>query len=102
MVVKGLDVASTKPVVPNRRKGTGFMGFVEMRNNWQLYVMGVPAVVMFVLFSYIPMAGIIIAFKNYNFKTGIFLSPSPSPFLKILKLSSAMPRRRTPYATPCC
>jgi putative aldouronate transport system permease protein len=54
----------------------------EMRNNWQMYIMGVPAIVMFVLFNYMPMAGIIIAFKNFNFKKGIFLSPWAQPLFK--------------------
>jgi putative aldouronate transport system permease protein len=68
-----------------RKKGMAlrFRGFaLEMRNNWQMYIMGVPAVVMFVLFNYLPMAGIIIAFKQYNFKQGIFGSPWMEPFFK--------------------
>ncbi len=34
-----------------------------------------PAVIFFITFSYIPMAGIVIAFKNYSFSDGIFGSP---------------------------
>lgn len=34
-----------------------------------------PAVVYAVLFSYIPMAGIVLAFKNFNYSEGIFGSP---------------------------
>lgn len=55
---------------------------LEMRNNWQMYIMGVPAVAMFILFNYMPIAGIIIAFKNFNFKKGIFLSPWVQPLFK--------------------
>lgn len=83
MTAKGIDVTLTKPLKTGRRKGTGFIGFVrEMRSNWQIYSMGLPAVIMFVLFSYIPMAGIIIAFKNYKFKQGIFFSPWTEPLFK--------------------
>lgn len=83
MTVRGMDVASVKPANEKRRSGSGFLGFLhEMRNNWQMYVMGIPAVTMFILFSYIPMAGIIIAFKNYKFQTGIFLSPWTQPLFK--------------------
>lgn len=37
--------------------------------------MTVPALLIFSLFSYLPMPGIIMAFKDYNFKGGIFGSP---------------------------
>lgn len=37
--------------------------------------MALPAVLIFFLFSYLPVPGMIIAFKNYNFKDGIFGSP---------------------------
>ena len=43
--------------------------------NWEMYLMILPAVIFFIVFSYIPMAGIIIAFKNYNIADGIFGSP---------------------------
>lgn len=38
-------------------------------------LMLLPAVLFFILFNYIPMAGIIIAFKEYSFSGGIFGSP---------------------------
>ena len=34
-----------------------------------------PAVAYFLLFSYLPMTGVVVAFKNYNFRDGIFGSP---------------------------
>lgn len=34
-----------------------------------------PAAAFFLLFSYIPMAGIVLAFKNYNYMDGVFGSP---------------------------
>ena len=65
---------------PTRRGWSGFL--LEMRNNWQMYVMAFPAIVFFALFNYLPMAGIIMAFKNFNFKKGIFFSPWIQPFFK--------------------
>ncbi len=44
----------------------------DVATNWEMYLMILPAVVFFLLFSYIPMAGIVIAFKNYNIADGIF------------------------------
>lgn len=43
------------------------------RNKW-LYGMCIPAILFFVMFSYIPMAGLYIAFVNYKPSTGIWLS----------------------------
>jgi len=40
-----------------------------------LFIMLIPAVLYFVIFSYIPMAGTVLAFKRYNFRDGIFFSP---------------------------
>jgi len=40
-----------------------------------LLLMILPTVLYYFLFSYIPMAGIVVAFKNYNFTDGIFGSP---------------------------
>lgn len=37
--------------------------------------MAVPAVALVLLFAYIPMAGMVLAFKNYRFNLGIFGSP---------------------------
>lgn len=47
----------------------------DMSTNWEMYLMLIPAVAFFIIFSYIPMAGIVIAFKNYNVIDGIFGSP---------------------------
>jgi putative aldouronate transport system permease protein len=38
----------------------------DMQRNWSLYVLAVPVIVYFVLFSYKPMYGALIAFKNYS------------------------------------
>ncbi len=47
----------------------------KIKNRWQIYLMMLPAVAAVVIFHYVPMYGIIIAFKNYNFRDGIFGSP---------------------------
>ena len=43
------------------------------RNKW-LVAMCIPAIVFFIVFSYIPMAGLYIAFVNYKPSTGIWMS----------------------------
>lgn len=44
------------------------------------YVMFAPVFLYYLLFHYMPLGGIIIAFKNYNFRDGIFGSPWASEY----------------------
>jgi putative aldouronate transport system permease protein len=43
--------------------------------NWQIYLLAVPIVVYFIIFSYIPMAGIVMAFQRFNPRLGYLRSP---------------------------
>lgn len=43
--------------------------------NWELYVLILPALVYVILFDYIPMYGVQIAFKDFNAVQGIWGSP---------------------------
>jgi len=43
--------------------------------NWLLYLMFAPVAIYFVIFAYVPMAGLVVAFKEYNYQGGIFGSP---------------------------
>ena len=47
----------------------------QFKRNRILILMLLPAVAYFLLFSYLPMTGVVVAFKNYNFRDGIFGSP---------------------------
>lgn len=42
-----------------------------IKQNWTLYLLLLPAVVMIIVFNYAPMYGIQIAFRNFNFVDGI-------------------------------
>ncbi len=44
------------------------------QNKW-IYLMALPVIAFYILFSYIPMAGIQIAFKDFNMGAGIWGSP---------------------------
>lgn len=49
-----------------------------VKNTWKhkaLLVMALPAVVLLVAFNYMPMAGLVVAFKDFNYADGIFHSP---------------------------
>lgn len=47
----------------------------RIKKNWGLYLLLLPAVVLVLLFSYVPMYGILIAFKDYSPALGIMDSP---------------------------
>ena len=52
------------------------------RRNWRLYVLMLPAVLWLIVFAYMPMYGILIAFKDYKGKLGILGSPWAEPIIK--------------------
>lgn len=59
------------------KKSAGRNGFwhrlsTDMRKNWQVYVLALPAVVAIILFRYAPMYGLQIAFKNFKPIRGIW------------------------------
>ena len=51
------------------------LGSRENKKTIQLSILALPAILVIFVFSYIPMAGIFIAFKNINYVEGIFHSP---------------------------
>lgn len=46
-----------------------------MRKNYLLYLMSLPGLIVLIMFSYVPMYGILIGFKQYTVKAGILGSP---------------------------
>ena len=47
----------------------------EVRKHWILMLMLLPSIIYFIVFCYIPMGGVYIAFVNFNIGKGIFGSP---------------------------
>lgn len=45
------------------------------KDQWTLFSMQLPGIIYTIIFLYLPMVGIIIAFKDYKFNLGMFLSP---------------------------
>lgn len=48
---------------------------LEIVRNWQLYLMVTPPMIFLLVFCYAPMGGIVLAFKDYSIRKGIFGSP---------------------------
>ena len=69
-------IRNDAPIAARRSKSKGRIGiFRDIRSNWILYLMFVPISIYFIVFAYIPMAGIVMAFQSYTVKGGIFTSP---------------------------
>lgn len=47
----------------------------EVRKNWPLFLMVMPAVLVVLIFCYLPMSGLVLAFKDYRYNLGVFGSP---------------------------
>lgn len=52
-----------------------FLSSRKYKKSIQLTILALPAIVLLLVFSYLPMAGIFIAFKKINYVQGIFNSP---------------------------
>ena len=62
--------------------------WVRIRRNWGLYLMLLPAVVLLICFTYRPMYGVLIAFKDYRAVDGILGSEWADPWYKYFKHGS--------------
>lgn len=49
--------------------------FIELHKNKVLYLMMVPTIIWVTIFCYVPMYGVLIAFKDFSYKKGIMNSP---------------------------
>lgn len=58
---------------PGKRKKSSFGNY--FKSHWQLYLMITLPVIVLFIFAYVPMYGIILAFKDYKVSLGIWGSP---------------------------
>lgn len=59
-------------VALNKKRTSGLKrGFAEYKKNWPVFMLLVPGLVYFVIFHYIPLYGVTIAFKDYKLLEGI-------------------------------
>ncbi|MFR9231881.1 MAG: hypothetical protein ACLVLH_02290 [Eisenbergiella massiliensis] len=47
----------------------------NIKRYWPMYVMAFPGIAYLIINNYIPMGGVVLAFKNYNVRQGIWKSP---------------------------
>lgn len=44
----------------------------DLRLNWSVYLMALPVLAYFIIFHYIPMGGVVMAFEDFSIRKGIF------------------------------
>lgn len=64
-----------------KKKRSG-LSAAPFRRNIPLYLMALPAIALLFMFSYMPLMGLLVAFKEYSFSGGIFGSPWIDPWYK--------------------
>lgn len=69
MIAAKQKSAVQTPAIPVRKKDTFTR---ELKQNLWTYLLTVPGLLWYIVFCYLPMFGIIIAFKNYTPATGFF------------------------------
>lgn len=67
-----MGVFRVKDAKTKNKLSIKIMGMKINISNWQLHIMLLPAVIFVLIFSYIPMYGIIIAFQNFMPAKGLF------------------------------
>lgn len=61
---------------------------------WPLYLMLIPGIVFFAVYKYAPMGGLVLAFKNFKVKKGIWGSPWADPWYKYFQQFFKSPANR--------
>lgn len=64
-----MDLGSKNQVRPKKSLTKRFS--MDMKNNYELYLMILPVVAWYIIFRYVPMYGVLMAFQNYNPLRGI-------------------------------
>ena len=71
-----MSVLGEKIMDEKQRKKMAHVPFKKViKKHWMLLLMLAPAIIYVFVFSYIPMTGVVLAFKKYNFNGGIYGSP---------------------------
>ncbi|WP_223069787.1 ABC transporter permease [Paenibacillus caui] len=76
-----LQTQTTKPQ-PKAPTGQLRKAWADLWKMKALYIMLIPCLIWYFIFKYLPMYGLIISFKDYNFSEGILGSPWAEPWNK--------------------
>lgn len=70
------------PSAVSKMSGKRARHFRVLRSYKTLYLMMLPAIIYYIVYRYVPMYGVVIAFKDYNILEGIVNSPWADPWYK--------------------
>ena len=62
-------------VEASRKKNNWQTNWVDIKRSWQLYIIILLPIAYLVIFAYVPMYGILLAFKRFSISRGVFNSP---------------------------
>jgi putative aldouronate transport system permease protein len=68
-------ITKRSPVNIKKNKDNFLYKYLWGRDIWQLYILALIPVSFIIIFNYLPIGGILMAFKDYSFRQGIFGSP---------------------------
>lgn len=76
----------------------------DMQENWKLYLMFIPVAAYFIVFHYIPMGGIAMAFQDYKVTRGLFGSEwiGLENFIMLMEDESFLLALRNSFAMALC
>lgn len=81
--VNGAQLAMESPLLPKQSIPTRFVNYVKkLIRQWPLLVLCVPALTLIIIFKYVPIYGVLIAFKNYRPNRGVWDSAWLSPIFQ--------------------
>ena len=63
--------ANSSALSPNLGKAKKNKTLIEMKKHTNIYLMLIPVIAFYIIFHYVPMAGIVIAFQDYKITRGI-------------------------------
>ena len=72
MSVQSERVGGVRPTMPKPAKAGWLGGRRDLETNFALTTMALPGVILLFIFAYLPMVGLVIAFKDYKFAEGIW------------------------------
>lgn len=75
VMTKAALKTANKRAKTNTAKGNFVKRWFINRSMWQLYLFAAIPLAFIIIFNYLPMGGILIAFKDYSVRDGIFGSP---------------------------
>lgn len=85
---------STVPSLPANRQSLGARFRRAFVRWWPLYLMMLPGIIYFLVYKYAPMGGLVIAFKKFSVKKGIWGSPWADPWYKYFQQFFSSPANR--------